>query len=51
MWTFHLLSRSEISDTAGSDVPDMAVRKTAIARRITQAFAKPVPTNARMVIL
>lgn len=36
---FHVMTRSEILDMAGSDIPDMAGRKTR-RRRGTQAVAK-----------
>ena len=37
---FHVMTRSEILDMAGSDIPDMAGRKTRGRRRGTQAIAK-----------
>ena len=40
------MTGSKISDTAGSDIPDTAGRKTRRRRRRTQAIAKPYRFHA-----
>ena len=45
--TFHVMTRPEITDIAGSDIPDTAGRKT--KRRRTQAIAKGYAFHANAI--